>query len=243
MLLSLFLQSVKWPSLFEKSMINERCLIYSPAYPSPSGGGCSPLCIETDRVKNSTYAAVFYRKNHQWPEELAANMEKAASILKQFGQPKSLDTERGLHLTFDYYCCYTEEEAAKIGQFLNGYSWKPHEVWFDKIECAIHGYNDAVSIVLMVDQKSQEDLTRWALKNERDLEISTSVHKRIPHTRLQNFHMTLGTLNQSNFPVQSAVEEINRVIPPGKWHKTPVILRSPVCKRCKKAIDAVSMKN
>ena len=89
MLLSLFL---KWPSLFEKSMINERCLIYSPAYPSPSGGGCSPLCIETDGVKNSTYATVFYRKHHEWPEELVANMERAALILKQFGQPKSLDT-------------------------------------------------------------------------------------------------------------------------------------------------------
>ena len=136
-----------------------------------------------------------------------------------------------------------KKKQQKLGSFLNGYSWKPHEVWFDKIECAIHGYNDAVSIVLMVDQKSQEDLTRWALKNERDLEISTGVNKRIPHTRLQNFHMTLGTLNQSNFPVQSAVEEINRVIPPGKWHKTPVILHSPVCKRCKKAIDAVSTKN
>ena len=118
--------------------------------------------------------------------------------------------------------------------FLNPYSWEPPEIWFDKIECAIHGYNDAVSLVLMVDKNSQEDLTRWALKNERDLEIKTGVHKHIPHTRLQNFHMTLGTVNQSYFPVQSAVEEINRVIPPGKWHKTPVILRQPVCHRCER---------
>ena len=175
------------------------------------------------------------------PKNLS-NMKLAASILKKYGQPRSIDTEGGreLHLTFDYYCCYTDEEGIKIAQFLNSYSWKPHEVWFDRLECAIHGYNDAVSLVLMVDKKSQEDLTRWALKNEQDLEIRTGVHKHIPHTRLQNFHMTLGTVNQSYFPVQSAVEEINRVIPRGKWHKTPVILRRPVCYRCDKLLTSKS---
>ena len=130
-------------------------------------------------------------------------MKFAASILRQFGQRQSLNTEGSgdLHLAFDYYCCYTEEEAVKIGKFLNNYSWKPLEVRFDKIECAIHGYGNAVSLVLMVDKKSQQELTRWALKNERDLELTTGVRKHIPHTRLQDFHVTLGTVNQSNFPV------------------------------------------
>ena len=84
-------------------------------------------------------------------------MELAASILKRHGDIRSLDMEGGrkLHLAFDYYCCYKEEEGIK------SYSWRPYEVWFDKIECAIHGYNDAVSLVFMVDKKSQEDLTRW----------------------------------------------------------------------------------
>ena len=237
-----FLVPFKWPFWSKVLRKNEKCLVYSPAYPSAGGPGCSPRCVDKGRGKTSTYGAVFYKDDHQWPKDLVANMERAASILKTFGQPKTLDTEggRSLHLTFDYYCCYTEEEGAKIGQFLISYSWTPHEVWFDKIQCAIHGYGDAVSIVLMVDTKSQEVLTRWALKNERDLEVVSAVHKHIPHTRLQNFHMTLGTLNQSNFPVQSAVEEINRVIPPGKWHKFPVILERPVCKNCKKAMKDVS---
>ena len=95
-------------------------------------------------------------------------------------------------------------------------------------------YNDAVSLVLMADKGSQKVLTQWALKNERDLKIKTGVKKHIPHTRLQDFHITLGTVNQSYFPVQSAVEEINRVIPPGKWHRNPIILRQPVCHGCEK---------
>ena len=234
---------LKWPFVSKIFGKNEKCLVFSPAYPSAGGPGCSPRCVEKEGKKTAMYGAAFYAgDNHQtWPKDLVENMELAASILKKYGEPRSLDTEGGrkLHLAFDYYCCYTEEEGIKIGKFLNTYSWEPHEVWFDKIECAIHGYNDAVSLVLMVDKNSQEDLTGWALKNERDLEIKTGVHKHIPHTRLQNFHMTLGTVNQRYFPVQSAVEEINRVIPPGKWHKTPVILRQPVCHRCERLMKPV----
>lgn len=69
------------------------------------------------------------------------------------------------------------------------------------------------------------------MKNERDLKLTTGVHKHSPHTKLQYFHMTLGTVNQSSVPVPSAVEEINRVITPGKWHKTAVIVNRPVCKK------------
>ena len=35
---------------------------------------------------------------------------------------------------------HTKKGGTKIGQFLNSYSWTPQKVWFDKIECAIHGY-------------------------------------------------------------------------------------------------------
>ena len=231
----------KWPVVFKVSRKSEKCVVYSPAFPSEGGPGCSLRCVSRkgEEAKRS-YGPVFYNKFHSWPSELIENIKIAASILKQFGQPRSLDTEGGrdLHVTFDYYCCYTEEEAVKIGKFLKSYSWTPHEVWFDKIECAIHGYGDAVSLVLMADKKSQQELTRWALKNERDLEVTTGLKKNIPHTQLQDFHMTLGTVNQSSFPVQSAVEEINRVIPPGKWHKSPVFLQRPICKRCEKVMQA-----
>ena len=79
----------------------------------------------------------------------------------------------------------------------------------------------------MVDENSQKSLLRLALETEQDLEAKTGVHKHIPHNQLQDFHMTLGVVNQSVFPVQPAVEEINRVIPPGTWHSAPVILHKP----------------
>ena len=167
-------------------------------------------------------------------------MKLKGSIFEKFGQPQGLNTQGGrdLHLASDYYCCYIAEEAVKMGQFLNNYSWKPLEIWFDKIDCAIHGYGCAVSLVLMADKMSQQGLSRWAMKNERDLELTNGVHKHIPHAKLQDFHMTLGTVNQRSVPVHSAVEEINRVIPSGKWHKTPVIVNRPVCKKCEREMKA-----
>ena len=113
------------------------------------------------------------------------------------------------------------EEAVKMGQFLNNYSWKPHEIWFDKVECAVHGYGGAFSLVLMADKNSVGSEER----------ARSQTHKHSPHTKLQYFHMTLGTVNQNSVPVHSAVEEINRVITPGKWHKTAVIVNRSVCKK------------
>ncbi len=96
-----------------------------------------------------------------------------------------------------------------------------------------------VSLVLMVDQDSQEKLLKLALESEQKLEKETGIPKHIPHTHLQGFHMTLATVNQREFPVQRALEKINRVIPPGKWHRTPVVLHRPICRRCDKIISAM----
>ena len=101
---------------------NEKCLVYSPAYPSAGGPGCSPRCVEKEGKKTAMYGAVFHGDSHQtWPKDLVENMKLAGTILKKHGRPKTLNTEGRLvlHLAFDYYCCYTEEEGIKIGNFLN----------------------------------------------------------------------------------------------------------------------------
>ena len=56
----------------------------------------------------------------------------ASKILKSYGKPHSLNTEgrNYIHVTFDYYCCYSPYDAIKIGKFLNSQRWTPHEVRF-----------------------------------------------------------------------------------------------------------------
>ena len=235
---ALFIGIYFWTSIIGNNADLARCPHYSPAYPSAGGPGCNPKCIGRT---NSSYGATFQNDTHKWPKDLVRNMRLAVSILKKYGTLTSLNTEgrHYLHVAFDYYCCYTPEEAMKIGKFLNTYVWKPHEVWFDQMVCAIHGTGGKVSIVLMLDENSQKDMLQWALDNERDLEAQTGVHKHIPHTHLQGFHMTLATVNQSVFPVQPAVEEINKMIPPGTWHSSPITLLRPVCRKCERAMSTV----
>lgn len=215
-----------------------RCVEYSPAYPSAGGGGCSPRCIPKGNEKNSSYNVIFYNHTHNWPKELIQNMHKAGDILKKYGPLNSLDTERSvyLHITFDYFCCYSPSEGAKIGAFVDAYKWTPREVWFDKLVCAIHSTGDMVSLVLMLDEESQKELLSHALESEKVFEQSTGLKKHIPHTKFQEFHMTLATVNQSLFPVRAAIDEINRIIPPHTWHSSPVIVHRPLCKRCGRAL-------
>ena len=214
--------------------LQQRCQDYSPAFPSAGGPGCKTKCEPKNGQPTYTYTALFLNKTHSWPKDLLENMHLAGSILKKHGTIRSLDTERPvyLHLTFDYYCCYTESEAVMIGKFLNSYRWTPQTVSFDKIVCAIHTHGDLVSLVLMVDEDSEKKMLKYVLENEKELEKTTGIRKNIPHTRLQRFHITLGSVDQNKFPVRSAVKEINRVIRPGHWHRTPVILHRPICRRC-----------
>ena len=220
----------------------QKCRDYSPAYPSAGGPGCRLKCdVASNGRKKYSFGPTYYHSTQKWPNDLIENMHLAASILKKFGSPRSLDTERKayLHLTFDYYCCYAKDEVVRIKQFFDSYVWKPHEVWFDKMVCAIHRHGDLVSIVLMADERSQKSLLQWALAHEHDLEVQTGIRKHIPHTELQGFHMTLATVNQSEFPVKPALDEINTAITPGSWHRMPIILGRPLCKKCDKISSAV----
>lgn len=81
---------------------------------SAGGPGCSPKCVASEDRKNTSYRAGFYTETHNWPKGLLQNMHLAADILKRYGSPYSLDTERRiyLHIAFDYYCCYTTEESS-----------------------------------------------------------------------------------------------------------------------------------
>ena len=98
----------------------------------------------------------------------------AASILKRY------DTEQSfyLHISFDYYCCCTVEESSKIGVFAkNSY---PVEVSPCLLVCAIHVPEDMASLVLMVEENSQNSLLqRLTLDAEQDLEAKICSARRL----------------------------------------------------------------
>ena len=213
------------------------CLEYSPAYPSAGGPGCSPKCKSSGKTRNSSYGAVYLSRYNKWPMELRNNMHLAGEILKKYGPLNSLDTERKiyLHVAVDYFCCYSPDEGTRIGDFIKSYEWESQEVSFDRLVCAIHSTKGMVSLVLLLDADSQARMLKYVLGMESKFEQTTGIKKHIPHTKLQEFHMTLATVNQTLFSVQPALEEINRTIPPGTWSSKPVVLHKPVCRKCGKS--------
>ena len=221
------------------------CHEYSPAYPSSGGSGCSSKCLSSGGKQNFSYGIAYYNNTHRWPIDLQNNMHRAGEILKKYGPLNSLDTERKcyLHIGLDYFCCYSPEDSIKIGQFVSNYDWRVQEVRFDRLVCAIHGTGGMVSLILMLDNDSQARLLQYTLNSEREFERSTGIRKHIPHTKLQGFHMTLATVNQSLFPVQPAVDKINKIIPPGTWHSKPVILDKPECKKCEKVKNMLTKRD
>ena len=60
-------------------------------------------------------------------------------------------------------------------------------MWFDKLVCAIHSTRDMVSLVLMLDEDSQNKMLQYVLKMEHDFEQSTGLRKHIPHTKLLEY--------------------------------------------------------
>ena len=157
-------------AVFERSenpnVLSTDCHEYSPAYPSLGGAGCSLKCL-SDGKQNLSYGAVYYNNTHRWPSDLLSNMHHAGELLKKYGPVSSLDTERNcyLHVALDYFCCYSPEEAVKIGEFINNYDWRPQEVRFDRLVCAIHSTGSMVSLVLMLDDDSQARLLQHTLNS------------------------------------------------------------------------------
>lgn len=206
-----------------------RCKTRSPAYPSEGGPGCSPKCISEQGQQNSSSGAVFNVATNTWPESLVRNMHSAGAILRRFGTPVSLDAERnsGLHVTFQYFCCYSPQETNTIKALLKSYAWVERSITFDRMECAVHAPDSMTSLVLMADARSQKLLSDWALDFEREM-AKVGVPKHIPHSLMQDFHMTLGVVNETTLPVNTAVDAINKEILPGTWNDVPISLHKPL---------------
>ena len=208
----------------------DKCVM-SEAYPS-YGPGCKIKCSENDKY----YGTVFYNSTIKWPKDLIDNMNKATNILLDYVKPYSTDinSKAWLHVAFHYYCCYSQEEAILIEDFINEYKWTSHEIQFDRIVCAI-SHPDKISVVLMADQESQNNLVAWAKTVEQTMEIETQIKVRIPRDKMQGFHMTLGVVPRSDSKVYEAVDKINKEIPSGTWSNNIKNLTQPICKGCKKA--------
>ena len=201
----------------------------SEAYPS-YGPGCNVKC-----EKGYEYASLTLdNSTTEWPNELVMNMHKATTILTKFGKPESLAIHKRswLHVTVHYYCCYSKQELIRIKQFLDTYRWIVQDIVFDQLACAI-SHVDKVSIILMANEKSQQNLLKLATDIENDMKSKMNIPIRISRATLQKIHMTLGVVSRQTFPAQKAVNQINKEMSSHPWHNQTIrLVHPPICEKC-----------
>ena len=191
------------------------CPNLSPAYPSRGGADCSYECHEPGT--KSVYAGYFNVFSTSFNDRIS----RVGRLIQNHGPRGStiyVEGEHGFmdsHITFAYYCCQTESERARIKAVLEGWEhWPAEEVGFSYVTCAVDGPAiDHVSLILMLDEQSNDRMYRLVERVEATIEAQAGVRLNIRRREQEPFHMTLAVVNGTTYPVGKAVAALNEAWP------------------------------
>jgi len=149
-----------------------------------------------------------------------AAMTTAGQIMKTFDPHCKTESGTRLHISFDYMCCYTDEEMKIIKHVWSSTTWPAFNVTFGKPAWRIDGDGpDHFSIIVLLDEESNARMVEWADEVEAAIEAA-GVKVHIPRSKQEPFHSTLGVVNGSTFPMEQALASINQIVPEGTWTGT-----------------------
>ena len=215
----------------------------SEAFPSEGGADCAYECNKYGQKHLSSFDTTYHLSSMNTPatatHSLEENMNKADDIILSFTNnnnsnnndvvvtPRSDGTR--IHVSFNYFCCYTKSDQLKVEIALRKFQWPTIEVNFDKPVWRIDSDANTIqhySIIILLDDASQTKM--HALMNDVEAAIrAEGVDIHVPRKEQEPFHSTLGVVNGANFPAITALNAINAAIPPGTWNKTPIKLSKP----------------
>mgnify|MGYP003386220447 CR=1 FL=1 len=156
-------------------------------------------------------------------------MQTAGEILTSFGDA-TVTYGSKLHMSMNYFCCYSETDLDIIRNVLNNYTWPSVEVNFDKPVWRID--SDAVdvdhySIIVLIDEASQAKMSAIVTDVEDHIRAAgLDIH--VPRELQEPFHATLGVVNGLSYPTVSALNAVVDAFPSGSWTSDgPITLGSP----------------
>ena len=203
----------------------------SESFPSAGGPDCAWKCDSDRSCFDTTYRL-------GGDKEFSDAMAAAAEVLKQFGDVEKIDSGSGLHVSFNYFCCYTEAERGAILSVLRSFPWPTLNVSFDRptwrIDSGDGGSHertadsaavDHQSIIVLLDGPSQQAMLQLVGDVEARIRAA-GVDVHVPRAKQEPFHSTLGVVSGKGFPAAAALAAINKATPPGKWSR-PITLSGP----------------
>lgn len=192
----------------------------SETFPSAGGADCMNMCA----AGTSSFAAIYRIGQGSMATSaagrtFAASMLAAGNVVRGFDSTVNPESGAALHISLNYFCCYTREEKAKIRAALSAIHWRPINVTFDRAEWRIDNNGspaDHYSVCVFLDEASNERMLTWVAEVEAAV-TTAGVPIHVTRTAQEPFHSTLAVVNGTTFPLEAALAAINQLVPPEGW--------------------------
>lgn len=188
----------------------------SESFPSAGGADCAYVCAPSKSCKVSKY--VLGGTDDPAMVSFDKKMEEAGEILKQFGVA-TVTTGSSLHLSLNYFCCYSEIDLTTIESVLDSHDWPSIQISFDRPVWRIDSdatAADHYSIIVLADEPSQQRLQKLVADIEGAIR-ARGVDIHVTRSDQEPFHSTLGVVNGTTYPCEAAIAAVVDAIPSGSW--------------------------
>ena len=125
--------------------LEEHCGYRHPQYPYHGGGACSASC-QNANYSTSGFNIEMRHIPASFPSDFVEQYRIAGAMLKETGlsmdhEPFALGEKKpvidyditGIHMTLDYFCCYSPLELLAIDEIVKSFVWPRINVSFDRI--------------------------------------------------------------------------------------------------------------
>eukprot|EP00484_Ammonia_sp_Unknown_P024751 CAMPEP_0197034162 /NCGR_PEP_ID=MMETSP1384-20130603/12349_1 /TAXON_ID=29189 /ORGANISM="Ammonia sp." /LENGTH=327 /DNA_ID=CAMNT_0042464051 /DNA_START=116 /DNA_END=1099 /DNA_ORIENTATION=- len=186
--------------------------------------------IAKDDTQSASDLDNFFKQYETFREIVRNNTNSSDKALEI-----SLKKASGLHLTYQYLSCQTEQEIATLYKHWDGIindeqvvemmgnaggSWQAMEVCFDRVLCMNDNAHGGYAFNLYLDETSQELMRRLVTKTEEIEQEKYAVQLAYRRVRDQQaFHVTLASVTNMEdydaFDARRLMERVNEEI--GSW--------------------------
>ena len=212
---------------------SQKCTYHHPQYPYLGGGACSKACY-SENYASPPLNLKLSQDPSSFSSQFQSDYESAGMLLASTGLDIGKGGEHiidydpaGMHMTLDYFCCYSPIEIQAIDEIAKSFKWPPVEVSIDRLICTKNDYTDSAELMVLLDADSQQKLLPIVKQFEEEM-AAQGLFVNVPRSENIGFHITLAHVNQSVFEVNRMVDEINRNI---KWSQNTMTMfnNSHVC--------------
>jgi hypothetical protein len=207
----------------------------SETFPSAGGADCAYECNAGGATGLDCFVTTFPLGEMPPTSALLAlkdSMAAADEAIWKFGHKDvtvtPLSKGTSIHISFNYFCCYSTEDISVIISVLSKYEWPEIEVTFDQPTIRIDSDAEHVehySFIIMLDDTSQKKMAA-VMEGVEEAIRAAGIDVHVPRSQQEPFHSTLAVVPGRDFAAVAALKAVNAAVPPGTW-SAPILVKSP----------------